>query len=110
MYGERNYWRETQRPARFLCFDSRIVIFIALVLIHFRTYTVILLIIASIVSLWLDWRRSTPADLVKHLRTFLAGPVVPARRRSDLRRPVDFGFETYSWINNPPAKWRSKRH
>ena len=64
MYGERNYWRETQRPARFLCFDSRIVVFVGLALLHFRTWTLLLLIAAAIVFLWMDWKGINPAKHV----------------------------------------------
>ncbi len=94
MYGERNYWRETQRPARFLCFDSRIVGFIGLVLLHFRPWTLILLAAAAAVFIWMDRKGINPADTFRHLRAFLAGPAVPARRATELRRPIDYGFET----------------
>ena len=98
MYGDRNYWRETQRPARFLCFDSRIVVFIGLALLHFRAWTVVLLVAAALVLLWMDWQGINPANSLRHIRTFLAGPVVRARRPGQLRRPVDFGFETSDMI------------
>ena len=93
MYGERNYWRETQRSPRFLCFDSRIVIFMGLALIHFRPWTMALLGIAAAALLWMDWKGINPANIVRHIRTFLGGPVIKARRQSELRQPIDYGFE-----------------
>lgn len=93
MFGERNYWRETQRPARFLCFDSRIVCFIGLVLVHFRVWTLILLVVAAIAFLWMDWKGMNPGHILRHIRTYLAGPNIPARPISELRKPIDYGFE-----------------
>lgn len=95
MFGERNYWRETQRPVRFLCFDVRIVGFIGLALVHFRIWTLILLLVATIAFLWMEWKGINPANIFTHLRTLLTGPYTPARRMSELRRPIDFGFETF---------------
>ncbi|MCY3878947.1 MAG: IcmT/TraK family protein [Rhodobacteraceae bacterium] len=104
MLGKRNYWRDAQRPARFLCFDSRIVAFIGLTLLHFRVWTVILLILAAVVLLWMDWRSIDPRNSLRHLRTFLAGPVIRARRHQELRRPIDFGFETIAAVRQAEAE------
>ena len=100
MYGERNYWRDAQRPTRFFCFDSRIVIFIALVLLHFQIWTILLLTVASIIFLWMDSKRINPANVLLHLRTYFEGPVILARPRSELRRAVDYGFETYVSVHD----------
>ena len=88
MYGQNNYWRETQRPVRFFFLDARIVIFIGLALIHARLWTLILLLTAAIVMLMLEKRGINPGQLPRHVRNWLAGPVCKARHRSDLRTPV----------------------
>ena len=88
MYGQTNYWRETQRPVRFFFLDARIVIFIGLALIHARLWTLILLLTAAIVMLMLEKRGINPGQLPRHVRNWLAGPVCRARHRSDLRTPV----------------------
>ncbi len=92
-FGERNYWRDTQRPARFLCFDARIAIFIGLALLHFRPWTLMLLTAAAVVFLWMDWKGINPANSFRHIRTFLAGPIILARPRREMRHPIDYGFE-----------------
>ena len=108
MYGEQNYWRESQRPTRFLCFDSRIVGFIALALLHFRLWTLILLAVAACAFVWMDWKGINPAKLFTHIRTFLAGPIVPARRAHELRKPVDFGFECTEFANQTHGRWKER--
>ena len=88
MYGQTNYWRETQRPVRFFFLDARIVIFIGLTLIHARLWTLVLLLTAAIVMLMLEKRGINPGQLPRHVRSWLAGPVCRARHRSDLRTPI----------------------
>ena len=88
MYGQTNYWRETQRPVRFFFLDARIVIFIGLALVHARLWTLVLLLTAAIVMLVLEKRGIDPGQLPRHVRSWLAGPVCRARHRSDLRTPV----------------------
>ena len=88
MYGQTNYWRETQRPVRFFFLDARIVIFIGLALVHARLWTLILLLAAAIVMLVLEKRGVNPGQLPRHVRSWLAGPACRARHRSDLRTPV----------------------
>ena len=87
MHGKPAFWRETQRPARFLCFDARIVIFIGLALVHVRIWTVGLLVIAAVTLFVLERMGINPANAGRHLRTWLSGPVVRARRFEDLRMP-----------------------
>ena len=88
MHGQPAFWRETQRPARFLCFDARIVIFIGLALVHIRIWTICLLVIAAVTLFVLERRGINPANAGRHLKTWLSGPVVRARRFEDLRMPA----------------------
>lgn len=99
MYGSYNYWRETQRPVRFLFLDARIVVFIGIALLHFRAWTVIMLIVAG-ASLWLmDKKGLGLAGTFRYFRIKISGPLISARGQHNLRMPVDFGFEggAYGW-------------
>ncbi len=91
IYDKTTYWRETQRPARFFFLDARIVIFIGLALVHIRLWTVCLLAMAAITLFVMERKGINPANAGRHLRTWLAGPVVPARRFGDLRTPTGYG-------------------
>ncbi len=93
IFDQINIWRETQRPARFLCFDARIVVFIGLFLVHARIWTLCLMMLAA-ASLFLMERNGVkPVNAGRHLRSWLAGPVVRARRLDDLRMPG-------GWLDN----------
>ena len=92
-FGETNYWRETQRPARFLFMDARIVVFLGLALLHFSAWTLALLVFAGVALIWMERRGIDPGNSLRHVRTFLAGPHITARGRSEQRMPVDYGFE-----------------
>ena len=88
--GKTNYWRETQRPARFLCFDARIVIFIGLALLHVRLWTLCLLAVAAVTLTIMERKGINPSNLSRHIRTWLSGPVVRARRLENLRLPTGY--------------------
>ena len=92
-FGETNFWRETQRPARFLFMDARIVIFLGLALLHFNVWTVALLLLAGGVLVWMDRNGIDPGNSFRHIRTFMMGPVITARGHMEQRLPVDYGFE-----------------
>ena len=92
-FGDSNYWRETQRPALFLIFDARIVLFIGLALLHFQVWTLLLLAVAAIVFWRLETRGINPGNLPILLRSWINGPRIPARGRRMQRVPVDYLFE-----------------
>ena len=92
--GDTNYWRETQKPALFLVFDARIVLFIGLALLHFRIWTLILLAVAAILFWRLQALGINPGNLPILLRTWINGPIIPARGRRFQREPVDYLFES----------------
>ena len=111
-FGDANYWRETQRPALFLAFDARIVLFIGLALLHFRAWTIILLAVAAIVFWRLEARGINPGNLPTLLRAWTSGPRIPARSRRMRREPVDYLFECLETANrsrnrSPGARFRN---
>ncbi len=99
-FGETNFWRETQRPARFLFMDARIVIFIGLALVHFSIWTVVLLLLAGGVLIWMGRKGINPGHSLRHIRTFMIGPTITARGLFAQRMPVDYGFELNDAVRN----------
>ena len=94
MYGSYNYWRETQRQAKFLFLDARIVIFIGIALIHFRVWTLLMLIAAGVAFWWVDRKGLGLAGAARYLRVLVSGSTITARGRENLRLPIDYGYET----------------
>ena len=88
-----NYWRETQRPTRFFFLDPRIVIFLVLVILHLRVWTITLFIIAAVCNIWLESRGRKVRHLHRYIKTYLIGDYIPARGKRNQRLPVSYGFE-----------------
>ena len=91
--GETNCWRETQRPAKFMFLDARIVLFAALALLHFRIWTLALLGAAAAVLLILERKKIDPSSLPRMVGGCLGGPEVRARPPVEERQSVDYAFE-----------------
>ncbi len=91
--GDTNRWRETQRPARFMFLDARIVVFAALALLHFRIWTLALLACAAAALFLLERRGINPRSIPLFIRSWLLGPEIPARPPGEERYSVDYGFE-----------------
>ena len=94
MYGSYNYWRETQRQARFLFLDARIVIFIGIALIHLRIWTLLMLVAAGVAFWWVDRKGLGLAGAARYFRVLVSGSAITARGRENLRLPIDYGYET----------------
>lgn len=94
IYNNQAFWRETMKPARFLMFDARLVIFVAIFLLHIQVWTGLLLTAAAIIFtvcekvLGLDFN-----NLLRWVRAFFAGRHRSARGRHAPRHAVDFAFE-----------------
>ena len=100
MYGQYVYWRETMRPAKFLIFDSRVVLAILPVLVHMRLWTLSLAVISMFVFWWFD-RKGVPADsILRFLRSWMIGKKRSARGLFEERTAIDFGFECQLYIDN----------
>ena len=93
MVSKYNYWRETQRPTRFFFLDPRIVIFLVLVILHLKVWTITLLITATVFDLWLESRGLKVRHLHRYIKTYLIGNYIPARGYRNQRLPVSYGFE-----------------
>lgn len=91
--GETNYWREAQRPAKFMFLDARIVLFAALALLHFRIWTLALLGAAAAILFILERKKIDPSSLPRMVGSCLGGPEVRARPPAEERRSVDYAFE-----------------
>lgn len=93
MTGKYNYWRETQRPTRFFFLDPRIVIFLVLVILHLKVWTITLFVGAAIFNLWLESKGYKVRHLHRYIKTYLIGDYITARGKSNQRLPVSYGFE-----------------
>ena len=84
-------WRDTYRPARFFLVDARILFLVLPMLLHLRWYTVAPTIGAVAFLYYFEKRRDmdVPSSL-RMLRSWLCGPLRPARARAKIRRPVDY--------------------
>lgn len=94
IYNSPAFWRETMKPARFLVFDARLVIFVCLFLLHMQVWTAVLLFGAT--SVFTIFERVFGLDfpnLLRWLRAQAAGRKRSARGRRAVRQPVDFAFE-----------------
>ena len=91
--GSSAYWRESQRPARFLVFDARVVVFMMLAAFHVRFWTVGLLIAAALLSWVLEGRGVSPDNAVRLVRSWIVGRRRPARGLAEERAYRDYLFE-----------------
>ena len=108
MPRETNCWRATQTPTRFFLLDSRVTLFLALCLLHFTAWTVILLLSAICLSCWLKLHAIRPGTEWRHIQRLYFGPHFTARGRRYQRYPVDFGFETEPVLRRPDQRWHLK--
>jgi intracellular multiplication protein IcmT len=72
------HWRNTMKPVRFFQFDARSVIFLLLVLVHARLWTLYLLIGVNIIFWILERRGLSFAAALRALRLWFTGPYRPA--------------------------------
>ena len=93
MFGEPIVWRDTMRAPRLLIFDARLIFCCALLIIHLRIWTVMLLVVGIIVF-WLIERAGLrfPSAL-RALRSTIAGAARPAMSRKLYRGSITTAFE-----------------
>ena len=104
--GETNSWRETQRPAKFMFLDARIVVFAALALLHFRIWTLALLCVAAAILFVLERKKINPSSLPRIIGACLGGPGIRARSPAEERHGVDYAFE----MNDPKLRGFLAKH
>ena len=104
--GETNQWRETQRPAKFMFLDARIVLFAALALLHFRIWTLALLCAAAVILFAMERKEINPSSLPRLVGAYLGGPEIRARPPAEERLGVDYAFE----LNDPKLRGSLAKH
>lgn len=110
IFGRQALWRDTMRPARFLVFDARLIVAVALMLFHIRIWTIaVLLTTAGLLFFFEKWLGLDVPNIVRWVRAKFSGRLRPARRRMDRRSMVDFAFELRSPFWRKQLGWRAQR-
>ena len=73
--------------------DARIVLFVALALLHFRLWTLALLGAVAVALFILERKKINPSSLPRIAGSYLRGPELRARSPADERQSVDYAFE-----------------
>lgn len=85
------HWRNTQKPVRFFAFDARAGFFVILLLVHFRLWTLFLLI-GVFFTFWLLERKGLSfASALRAGRLWIIGKYRPAWIWTRRRRLRDTG-------------------
>jgi len=94
MFGKPLHWRETQRQPRFLIFDGRLSVLLLVFVMHPRTWTFALVVIAIGVTTYFGRKGVAPDSILRFIRMRFIGRKRSARGLMAERSYVDFGFET----------------
>lgn len=85
------HWRNTMKPVRFFQFDARAGMFVVLVLVHARTWTLMLLL-AVLGTFWfLERKGMSFSAAIRALRSWIVGPVRPGWIWTRKRKLLDTG-------------------
>lgn len=93
LFGKPIEWRYTMKNPRLAIFDARLIFFVALLFLHLRVWTALLLVIGILLFWGMERYGYRFSSSIRGVRARLAGPVRPARTMSRYRHAVDFGFE-----------------
>lgn len=85
------HWRNTQKPVRFFFLDARAFIGVLFYLVHARVWTLVLVLLSTLVFWLLERQGLTFASAVRALRAWFAGVNRPATTRRFRRRWTDSG-------------------
>lgn len=94
VYGRHANWRETWRPVMAGPVDGRALFFIIPLFLYLSVKTLILMVMILFVFWMLQRRKVQPDNVLKWMRSKIIGPRRSSRGLSDMRMPVDYGFET----------------
>ena len=99
IYGEPIVWRDTIRSPRLLIFDARLIFCCALLIVHLRVWTALILLV-GIVIFWLIERAGLrfPSAL-RALRSKIAGAARPAMPGSLYRGSITTAFENHPLLS-----------
>lgn len=93
-------WRNTYVPPRFFIFDYRALFIIIPFIFYIRLWTIGLLILLLLTFYVLQLRHIEPDNIMRWIRTSLAGPERTQHGRARLRQSIDYGFETHKMIRS----------
>jgi intracellular multiplication protein IcmT len=85
------HWRNTMKPVRFFQFDARSAIFLMLVLVHARLWTLELMIIVMCIFWVLERKGLSYAAALRALRLWFVGNYRPAWIYTRRRKMLDTG-------------------
>lgn len=85
------HWRNTMKPVRFFMFDARAGLFVLLLLVHARLWTLYLLITVLVVFNLLERKGLSFSAALRGLRLWLTGPYRPGWVKSRRRKLLDTG-------------------
>ncbi len=85
------HWRNSMRPARFFNLDARAVFPFLILLVHMRTYTLVLTILFTLIFIYLERRGLTFDASLRAFRLWIVGNKRPAWLSRSHRRMVDYG-------------------
>ena len=71
------HWRNTMKPVRFLKFDARVGIFLVLVLVHARVWTLVLFIVVMTLFWFLERKGLVFNAALRAARSWMTGPERP---------------------------------
>ena len=89
--------------------DYRSIAIILPFMLHIRVLTIIILVL-SLFGFWiLQQKRIEPDNVLRWLRSIMAGKSRTAHGRGRLRQPVDYGFETQDLVAQAQRRMRAIR-
>ncbi len=85
------HWRDTMRPARFIMFDARAALLVIMFILHPRSYTLFIFVVALIGFYFLERMGLTFEAALRALRAWLCGNSRPAHIWTHRRFWIDLG-------------------
>lgn len=85
------HWRNTMKPVRFFQFDARAGLFIVLVLVHARLWTLCLMIGVNIIFWILERKGLSFASAIRAVRVWFVGKNRPGWIYTRRRKLLDTG-------------------
>jgi len=83
-------WYQTYKPSRFFMMDAKAGIPLILVLLHFRTYTVVPAVIWVALFWFLDRRGMSFTSALRSARSWTIGDIRPAKGVFKIRARIDY--------------------
>lgn len=109
MFNTNCFWRETQRPARLMIFDARLMIFVAIFVMHIKLWTFTVLVIAIALFWFLERKGLSMPNAFRRMRALAVGAYRAARPYRAERRRVDYEFEAETYAAKYAAMQRMEK-